>query len=99
MLFDITSQLLFSARERADARMGFLTVVRPGGTNIAFLNATDESSGTNPAWVRLNADEEYPLEAESACGSAETFITHRVVGNIVGQNAIAQEVSKRTGLS
>jgi hypothetical protein len=59
-------------------------------TNIAFLNAADESSGMNPAWVRLNADEEYPLEAESACGSAETVIAHRVVGNIVGQNAIGR---------
>lgn len=95
MLFDITSQLLFGA----DAWIGFLIVARPGGTSIAFRNATDRSSVTNHAWVRLDAVEEYPLEAESASGSAETFILHRVVGSVVGQKTIAQEAPKRAGLS
>ena len=90
MWFDIASQLLFGV----DAWTGFLIVTRPSGTSIALPNATDELSGTNPAWVRLNAAGEYPLEAELASGSAGIFITHIVVGSIVGRNAIAQEVSK-----
>jgi hypothetical protein len=97
MLFDITSQLLFGAR--AHAWMGFLVLTHPDGTIIAFLNATDESSGTNLAWVRLDADGEHPLETESASGSAEAFILHKVVESIVGQNTLLKEAPKRAGLS
>jgi hypothetical protein len=95
MLFDITSQLLFGA----DAWIGFSIVACPSGTNTAFLSATDGSSVTNPAWVRLDAAEEYPLEAESASESAEAFILHRVVGCVVGQETIVQEAPRRAGLS
>lgn len=95
MWFDIATQFRFGV----DTWTGFLIVTCPSGTSIASPNATDELSGTDPAWVRLNAAEEYPLEAELASGSAEIFIMHMVVGSIVGRNAIAQEVSKRAGLS
>jgi len=87
MLFDITSQLLFGA----DAWIGFLIVARLSGTSIAFLSATDGSSVTNPAWVRLDAAEEYPLEAESTSGSAEAFILYAAVGSAVGQKTVTQE--------
>ena len=97
MLFDITNQLLFGAR--AHTWIGFLVLTRPDGTSIAFLGATDGSSMTNSAWVRLDADGEHPLEVESASGSAGTFTLHKVVGGIVGQNTIAQEAPKRAGLS
>jgi hypothetical protein len=88
MFFDITSQLLFGA----DALIGFLIVGRRRrrGTSIAFLNTTDKSSGTNPAWVLLDAAEEHPLEAESANGSAETFIMYAAVGTVVRQKTITQ---------
>jgi hypothetical protein len=90
MLFDITSQLLFGA----DEWIGFLVLTRPGGTNIAFPNATDESSVTSPEWVRLDASEEYQLEAEVVSRSAETFTLHRVIGSVVGQKTITQEAPK-----
>ncbi len=87
MLFNITSQLLFAA----DAWIGFLIVTRPGGTSVAFRDAMDRSSVTNPAWIRLNASGEYQLEAKPTTGPAETFVLYAVVGSVVGQKTIAQE--------
>jgi hypothetical protein len=88
MLFDITSQLLFAS----DAWIGFLIVARPGGTSIAFRDATDRSPVTNPAWVRLEASGEYQLEAKPTTEPAETFVLYVVVGSVVGQKTIVQEV-------
>ena len=61
------------------------------GTSVAFRNATDKESVSNPGWVRLNADGEYQLEIKSTHTSAETFVLYAVAGSVVGQKTITQE--------
>jgi len=61
------------------------------GTNVAFRDAVNKSSVTNPGWVRLNANGEYYLEIKSTHTSPETFVLYVVVGSVVGQKTITQE--------
>jgi len=60
------------------------------GTSVAFRNATDKGSVSNPGWVRLNANGEYQLEIKSTHTSAETFVLYAVAGSVIGQKTITQ---------
>jgi hypothetical protein len=61
------------------------------GTSVAFRNATDKTSVSNPAWVRLNAVGEFQLELISTSGSSETFVLYASVGSVLGEKTITQE--------
>jgi hypothetical protein len=61
------------------------------GTSVVFRNATDKTSVSNPAWVRLNAVGEFQLELISTSGSSETFVLYASVGSVLGEKTITQE--------
>jgi hypothetical protein len=60
------------------------------GTTVAFQNATDGTSVSNPAWVRLDANGTFQLQIKSTSSSGETFVLYAAVGNIVRQRTITQ---------
>jgi hypothetical protein len=61
------------------------------GTDIALLNAANDSAINNPAWVQLDANGVYQikLQATNSSGQAVTIIAS--VGTTVGHKAITQE--------
>jgi hypothetical protein len=60
------------------------------GTTMTFQNAADDTSVSNPAWVRPDANGTFQLQIESTASSGEIFVLHTAVGNIARQKTITQ---------
>jgi hypothetical protein len=67
------------------------TSIYANDTNVALLNAADNSSIANPAWVQLNINGEYLLKLKSNSTSSENFLLTAVVGTSICQKNITQE--------
>jgi hypothetical protein len=60
------------------------------GTTVAFQNATNSMSISNPAWVSLDVNGTFQLQIESTTTQGETFVLYVAVGNVVTQKTITQ---------
>ncbi|MCW4005167.1 MAG: hypothetical protein NWF04_01005 [Candidatus Bathyarchaeota archaeon] len=67
------------------------TSIFVNGTSINLTDASDNSTLSNPAWVKLDENGTYSFNLKSTSPEAEDFRILAVVGTTIGQKTVTQE--------